>query len=226
MARPDRKKPEESSGPGEWIVTFSDCMTLLLCFFVLLLTFSSFDEVELQKLAGAFNCVTQDSIFPIPREVKDSVVPPVERVVDMTDEGSEAPTKNVDPRVEFPGKLAPIFDEDAYKDRKVLYLPAEWMFWGQGAVLTAEGRAYLDSIGSFMAVLPGRVIVSESGPSAADPARHDARLDRAVAVMDHLVRSARLPRDQFNITASQPVVPVRLRGRRVVAVAMISREVY
>ncbi|HUU60301.1 MAG TPA: flagellar motor protein MotB [Phycisphaerae bacterium] len=226
MARRGRKQSEDPSGPGEWIVTFSDCMTLLLCFFVLLLTFSSFDEVELQKLAGVFDCQTQDSIFPIPREVKDSVVPPIERTLDMTDEGSEAPTKTDNPRAEFPGKLPAIFDEDAYKDRKVLYLPAEWMFWGQGAVLTAEGRAYLDSIGSFMAVLPGRVIVSESGPSAADPTRHDARLDRAMAVMDHLVRSAKLPRDQFNITASQPVVPARLRGRRVVAVAMITREAY
>ena len=36
--------PDEDPGAPEWMVTFSDCMTLLLTFFVLLLSFSSFDD--------------------------------------------------------------------------------------------------------------------------------------------------------------------------------------
>ena len=35
---------DEGGGAPEWMVTYSDCMTLLLTFFVLLLTFSSFDD--------------------------------------------------------------------------------------------------------------------------------------------------------------------------------------
>ena len=40
------RKPPVDDDPGapEWMVTFSDCMTLLLTFFVLLLSFSSFDD--------------------------------------------------------------------------------------------------------------------------------------------------------------------------------------
>ena len=92
MARKPQVEEEAPNSVGDWIVTFSDCMTLLLCFFVLLLTFSSFDEVELQKLAGAFQCNTDESIFPNPRVSKDSVVPQRPREVDQTLKGSEMPT--------------------------------------------------------------------------------------------------------------------------------------
>ena len=53
MARDNVKPPEEEGGGGapKWMVTFSDCMTLLLTFFVLLLTFSSFDDKEFRKMS-------------------------------------------------------------------------------------------------------------------------------------------------------------------------------
>ncbi len=49
-----RTEPEEASGAPEWMVTFSDCMTLLLTFFVLLLSFSSFDENIFEQLTTVF----------------------------------------------------------------------------------------------------------------------------------------------------------------------------
>ncbi len=44
--RHHNRQPElqKEQGAPEWMVTFSDCMTLLLTFFVLMLSFSSFDE--------------------------------------------------------------------------------------------------------------------------------------------------------------------------------------
>ena len=52
MMRHRKKEPDadETAGAPEWMVTFSDCMTLLLTFFVLMLSFSSFDEKVFQKL--------------------------------------------------------------------------------------------------------------------------------------------------------------------------------
>ena len=54
--RRERKQPEpeQEAGAPEWMVTFSDCMTLLLTFFVLLLSFSSFDENLFRKLKSIF----------------------------------------------------------------------------------------------------------------------------------------------------------------------------
>ncbi len=45
-----QQEPDEAPGAPEWMVTFSDFMTLLLTFFVLLLSFSSFDDRVFRKL--------------------------------------------------------------------------------------------------------------------------------------------------------------------------------
>jgi chemotaxis protein MotB len=52
MIKP-RKKPGDD-GPDEWIVTYSDMVTLLLAFFILLFSFSSVDAVKWQALVESF----------------------------------------------------------------------------------------------------------------------------------------------------------------------------
>jgi len=53
MAR-RRKQPEEEGGGYYWMDTYGDLVTLLLCFFVLLYSFSSIDAQKWQELVGAF----------------------------------------------------------------------------------------------------------------------------------------------------------------------------
>jgi flagellar motor protein MotB len=48
MAR--EKKPPEEEGVPMWLVTFSDLVTLLLTFFVLLLSMASMDQVLLSRI--------------------------------------------------------------------------------------------------------------------------------------------------------------------------------
>lgn len=55
MARRRRRRQEESSGGApEWLTTYSDMMTLLLCFFVLLFSFSSVDAERFQSIMKSF----------------------------------------------------------------------------------------------------------------------------------------------------------------------------
>lgn len=42
---------EGNSGPGEWLLTYSDLVTLLLTFFVMLFALSSIDEQKFEKIA-------------------------------------------------------------------------------------------------------------------------------------------------------------------------------
>jgi len=73
MAR--RKRQEESSGGSpEWLTTYSDLVTLLLCFFVLLFSFSSVDAEKFQSIMKSFQGgsgvlsggTTLDILPPIP----------------------------------------------------------------------------------------------------------------------------------------------------------------
>ena len=51
-----RKKREEESGGGspEWMTTYSDLVTLLLCFFVLLFSFSAVDAEKFKAIMASF----------------------------------------------------------------------------------------------------------------------------------------------------------------------------
>jgi len=141
----------------------------------------------------------------------------------MTQEGSEVPTEIRSGWVKNPAKPSLIVDDDAHRDRKVFFMPSEWLFWGKGSVLTGQGRNYLRKIGTFMAVVPSRVIIAEAGPDGTGRA---VRLDRSLAVMRFFTQALELPAELFNITASTPETPSRMQGRRVVAVTLIPGRVY
>lgn len=51
----DAPKKEEGGGAPGWIVTFSDLMSLLLAFFVLLFAFSSIDDKKFKKMGGSLS---------------------------------------------------------------------------------------------------------------------------------------------------------------------------
>ena len=63
-------KPEESSGAPAWMVTFADLMTLLMCFFVLLVAFSELDIQRYRMIAGSLKMA-----FGVQREFKGIDIP-------------------------------------------------------------------------------------------------------------------------------------------------------
>jgi len=62
--------PEEDKGAPRWVVTFGDLMSLLLCFFVLLLSFSEMDRQKYKMVAGSMA-----KAFGIQRKEKDTESP-------------------------------------------------------------------------------------------------------------------------------------------------------
>ena len=53
MAEEEAIKKEEGGGSPKWMCTFADLMSLLLCFFVLLLSFSTMDNMKFKQVAGS-----------------------------------------------------------------------------------------------------------------------------------------------------------------------------
>ena len=48
---PEEEAPGNSGAPA-WMATFADMMSLLLCFFVLLLSFANMDVVKFREMMG------------------------------------------------------------------------------------------------------------------------------------------------------------------------------
>lgn len=64
------EEDDEEEGGAGWIMTFADLMSLLMCFFVLLLSFSEMDIQKYKQVAGSMKAA-----FGVQREVKSDVVP-------------------------------------------------------------------------------------------------------------------------------------------------------
>ena len=64
----------EEAGAPAWVVTFGDLMSLLLCFFVLLLSFSEMDKAKYKEVAGslakAFGVQHKVKAFQVPKGIK------------------------------------------------------------------------------------------------------------------------------------------------------------
>ena len=53
---PNIIEDEEDDGPDQgWLVTFSDLLSLLLCFFVVLLSVADFDPIKYKQIQSVFD---------------------------------------------------------------------------------------------------------------------------------------------------------------------------
>ena len=62
--------PECEEGAPAWVMTFADLMSLLMCFFVLLLAFSEMDVLKFKQVAGSM-----DQAFGVQKLIKSDGIP-------------------------------------------------------------------------------------------------------------------------------------------------------
>ena len=70
MSNPAPPKKQEPKGAPAWVTTFADLMSLLMCFFVLLLSFSEMDLNKYKQVAGSMR-----NAFGVQREIKTMAMP-------------------------------------------------------------------------------------------------------------------------------------------------------
>lgn len=224
-----RKQTESDDAPGapEWMVTFSDCMTLLLTFFVLLLSFSSFDEHIFTKLRIIF-CKALPGVTPPTERNRDALLAPADQIIPTSDldAGSEKPTLANGWQENLMQETGPL----DFHSRRVFVIPSENVFWGKGTAVSFVGRRTLNSMALFLKELPARVVISENGPQ--DQQDSDSfGLPRAWAVLDYLATKHDLDRDQFSISAATTLAPEDLAGdkpepKRKLEIVLLERSIY
>ncbi len=116
------KEKAAPAGAPAWMVTFADLMSLLVCFFVLIISFSIQDETKLQVVAGsvrdAFG-VRRDwqarSLVEIDGrpKVKHMQLPPHENVVVFMPKPDRLPPEDAKDESDVPAEPTPIVEDGA-----------------------------------------------------------------------------------------------------------------
>ncbi len=223
MAAKKPRPKDDTPGAPAWMVTFSDCMTLLLTFFVLLLCFSSFDEESRGHLDGIYDEILGETIADNPNKEASLIVLRT-KLVDRTKLGAEKPDKD------FPeGDLNPLshdtlIDPDLYADWKAFYIPSEWMFVGNSGAPTRRGQGMLDQISAMMLQVPGRAIVAYR-PGRMAPGLTEQAPSRSLAIMRYLMEAGDIPAQRIGLATGDIQVPSRFRNQDTVKIVLMNSTI-
>ena len=227
--RPRKPADDFQQGTPAWMVTFSDCMQLLLTFFVVLMTFSSFDDAKMARLSGAFNFRPNLSIFSNEQEIDDSIVPEPPSVVDKTEKGAEKPNSLETEMIKNPKEPRPVVDTEAYRDERVFYIPSRRLFLGNGSFLTKEGQDYLERIASFLKLVPCVVIMGEVRPDDQLETPHaplpENGLARCWTILQFFTVTQGVPPERFCISATNSCPAQRFHDEAVIQICLLGRDV-
>lgn len=198
-------EPEEPAGAPEWMVTYCDCMTLMLTFFVLLFSFASFDESAIEGLFTNFT-KTLSTVDPPVKKDKSAFVSTKQILpTGYFDEGSEKVTlAEGDEAREAGARAGNNLTEDTesadFRNQKVFLFSSKRLFWGKGITISSEGRNILSTMASFLKETPSRIVISENGPGD-DEDSNQFGLPRAWAVIEYLTTKQGLDKERFSIAA-------------------------
>jgi len=205
-----KKKGSDERGAPAWIVTFSDLMSLLLTFFVLLLSFSTISEEDFNQamasLQGALGIMSMhDGMVAFhPRPQRQARQQETERAARRLRRQLQVEGLEMQVKIEY----------DAQGGLKII-LPNAVLFDSASADLKPEALPLLQDIGSVLAELPdtfievrGHTDALPTSPGARFRDNYDLSYFRAYAVADRLAVAGGVPEEQFEIVASGANQPV------------------
>jgi chemotaxis protein MotB len=146
------KEDQKSAGAPAWMCTFADLMSLLLTFFVLLLSMSSTEAAKFRAMAGSLRDAfgMKSDIALSPTSMSDEILPHDDER--QGDAGGEA----VELREEFARKLEEAGIEmgsatlEGDQDAVVLRLDSDLLFASGDATLKVEAYPALDAIAHYL----------------------------------------------------------------------------
>ena len=219
---------------GEWMMTFSDLLTLLLAFFVLLLTMSSMDQRKFEEAFGMFSGafgtlakqaepgMTPDFIVPINAPLPEILASDVEDVLERTmreELPEELRLAEIPPE---PAEYRHLFEAEAVTNGVEVRIAGALLFDGDSAKLLPHSTRLLQTVAGDIARegTPVRIKAYEPPRNS----RVDAwtlSLDRAASVVDALADSRELDTRLLSIMGYGRPAPRASRLDRTKSVVVI-----
>jgi chemotaxis protein MotB len=226
--------------------TFSDLVTLLLTFFVMLL---SMKAPEIQKLKAVFGVFSQGSASSLGMADREQAAN-FKRLLDAirqprADEFSSEAQKlarelELPPEVSgaLGGSLQPGVKLKNEERGVVITLANDLLFPAGRSRLTPEAKKAIGQAAGMLryssqpVAIEGHTDNLPPGPGAAAPDNWDLSLQRALAVLHYLVEQENLPRERFRVAALGPTRPLapndtpahRAMNRRTEIVLMLEHQ--
>lgn len=210
-SRDRKKKSDEPAGAPGWMVTYGDMMSLLLCFFVLLLSFSTISEKKysqaIQSLKGALGVLPRNlttvEVLPAPRTGR-----PVARSIEQL-------ARRLQHRLQVTGRAQDINIDIGKQGELRINLPSRILFDSAKSELKPDAVPVLDDLADIIKDLPGAFIEvyghTDSRPltpGAFYRDNYDLSYGRAKTVTFHLSDRGGIPRERFEMVACGPSQPV------------------
>ena len=217
---------EPSGGAPEWMITYSDMVTLLLAFFILLYAYSVLDVQRFQQVLTSIQSsfLGGEGILdrqPLPEEDEGAVPEPgqIEQIVItyeavrqyLREEGMDG---YIRPRIEERGIVLEIEDRILFDSGR--------------AEIREDARQLLAKVSGILKSVPNQIIVeghTDNVPikTARYPSNWELSVDRAVHVVRYFIETQHIAPERFIATGYgeyQPVAPNdtaagRARNRRV-----------
>lgn len=211
-----RGKTRKNTGPGQiWLITFSDLITLLLAFFVLLLSMSSMDSTTLSRIS-AFSRGLSPAALTGPGRIPERIQIVVKLLKDPRNvlEKKSRIKDLLFPLDELPPEMA---RGDLEKNITILEHPEGVVIVLTDSLLFAKGSAELDGNGKKLVAVLAPVLhavnadINISGHTdttpVQDPDNYKLSFMRALVVLERLLQ-AEIPPDRFSISGYGPDKPM------------------
>lgn len=225
MADEKKQAPQEekkcpkcdcSGGAPAWMVTFSDLVTLLLTFFVLLLSMANMEEVKFAEASASIRNAFGAYSRPAPNKFSIPIIPspPISKFSPIQNEMASKIYKRIQSQLKsdnIPEDVELIKKED---DTIILRINDSILFQQGSAILSPTAYPTLRGLADIIRPLPMRLRIeghTDNTPvSKRKISNWNLSVDRAVAVMRFFKKSDLLPLDRMAAIGygpDRPIVP-------------------
>jgi outer membrane protein OmpA-like peptidoglycan-associated protein len=213
-----KKQQEEEGGEGAplWIISFADMTSLLMAFFVMLSTFSSFGDKAAKELEGVCKRIVNSGGWNYKSNYKALLAQTNTSNIDDTAKGSEKPTDDNKSN----GKSLKESSIKDFRNHRVFVLESSKVFWSKGTALTSQGRYFLRTLASFVSKVPSRIVISEYGTESSQ-----LGLQRAYAAAECLIEAG-VPPNMCNISSQTMLAEQKAANERTLEITLLDRSIY